>query len=196
MMKTFAKAFALGCAVIALAACSDGRPTPETASPSGEVASQPAGPIAQKADPVQAVFVLPNGVRTADNGVPIVRAGLWESETPDSGGVKMQFCRLSPSSNSDAWLPLSVTAPDGCERTRSIVNETLSVKTRCDVAREVRNETEMTFRGSETEYETTLTMTSIRSGETFGSPATVLRERWIGECPTDMKDGDRKVVTG
>lgn len=190
------KAGALGCALAALAACGE-RQAEVGASQPEAVAAADATQPAPTAGPVEAPIVLPGGLRTADNGVPIVRAGLWRTVPQDGdGGVAVQFCRTAPSSQNDAWAALSSAPQPGCTRTRAVVDGVLRVKTRCDQGAAGANETEMTFQGSEIEYETTLTMSVIRSGETQAASPIVTRERWVGDCPADMKDGDRQVVTG
>lgn len=137
-------------------------------------------------------------LRLDSDGLPIVRAGLWEIvQQEDEGPRKVSRQCLTRAFHGAADGLLSDDEPlSGCQRDRSVQEGRLQVVSTCEMGKGARQVSDFVYRGNPVEYELTAKVTTSLADGTVGVFTGEGRGRWLGDCPGDMVPGDRLEFDG
>lgn len=140
------------------------------------------------ASPVEA---LGRGLKLDAEGLPIIRAGLWEvSSSEDDGPVKTVRQCLTRLFDGSVDRVLATAAPEGCRKDRTVEARRLKVVSVCDLGFGRRMESDFVLEGSQTEYALTAGVAVHQDGHPPVVSEGRGRGRWLGDCPGDMVPGD------
>lgn len=123
------------------------------------------------------------------DGIPMLRAGLWESSQRRGDGVETERACLAGGLEPDARAFLLGPAEPGCEKSRSMDPDGLRVSMRCRRSG-METEISMSLAGAETRYEMEMGVhvtgaDGVRRGETTSTTG-----RWVAPCPAGVEPGD------
>ncbi|MBU1377501.1 MAG: DUF3617 domain-containing protein [Alphaproteobacteria bacterium] len=157
-------------ALVSLAACSK----PETAeAPQG----------------VDVAAVAPAGLTLGDDGLPRMRAGLWEVVRTDDGEVETTRHCTGAEVDAEVREMLTRETP-GCKTERAARPSGLKVHAVCEQAGGLKTDATITMTGSETAYDMTVGIYLVKAdGSREGSDVTA-KAKWIGACPAGVQPGE------
>ena len=130
-------------------------------------------------------------LRLDAEGLPIVRAGLWEvvDQSDDQPPRTERRC-LTRAFHGAADEVLSLMVAEGCSKDRKSDAHTLHVVATCERADGYRMVSDYAYRGAPTDYALIAKVSISRSGKGPAVARGKGRGRWLGDCPGHMVPGD------
>jgi hypothetical protein len=130
-------------------------------------------------------------LRLDAEGLPIVRAGLWEErEQSDGEAARITQRCLTRAIHGDADQVLSLVESTGCAKSRTADRQHLKVVSTCDLGGGRRQVSDYEYRGDPTEYLLVAEVSVSHGGKASAISRVRSQGRWLRECPEDMVPGD------
>jgi hypothetical protein len=146
-------------------------------------------PEAETPNGADAAPAAPASLKLGDDGLPRMRAGLWEVVKTDGG--ETETTRHCAGAEVDAEMREMMTrdAP-GCRMERSAGPTGIRIKGVCEQAGGLKTETDFVMTGSESAYDMKLGIYLVKPDGTREGGDVVAKAKWIGACPAGATPGE------